>query len=342
MSDRPFPSRVLIVQPGFLGDAVLATGLVRALRSALPECHLGMLVRGEYAPLFEDHPALAAVHRFAKREPGGAARVAQEVQQLGYDLALVPHRSLRSAWIARSAGVPRQIGFAQADVPWLFTDRVRWSLGLHEVERNARLLDPVGIEYSHDTVGSWLVPAGTGQGGDPGVILAPGSVWGTKRWTVEGFASVARALRQRGVSLRLVGSGEERPTALAVAKRADLPEDVVLAGRQSLVELRETIAAARVVLCNDSAPLHIAEAVGTPVVAIFGPTIPDFGFAPRSPESIVFGIDELACRPCNIHGPQRCPLGTHICMEGIDADAVAEAVLARVGLPVNAVESTDE
>lgn len=334
MSERLQPSRVVIVQPGFLGDAVLATGLVRALRSALPECEIGMTLRAEYASLFEEHPAIARIHRFAKREKGGAGRVAAEMKESGYEIALVPHRSLRSAWITRSAGVPRQAGFAQADVPWLFTDRVRWTLGLHEVERNARLLDPFGIPYTDETIGAWLVPGERRSDQTPLAVIAPGSVWGTKRWTVEGFAAVARTLVTHGVQVRIAGSPDERPIALDVARRAGLSEREVVAGELSLVELRDLIASARVLLCNDSAPLHIAEAVGTPSVAIFGPTVPAFGFAPRLPGSIVFGLDALECRPCNIHGPEHCPLGTHACMVEIDTADVVEAVLERALSPI--------
>jgi len=94
-------------------------------------------------------------------------------------------------------------------------------------------------------------------------------------------------------------------------------------GRLSLLASAELIGRASLLVSNDSAPLHLASAMNTPTIAIFGPTVPDFGFGPLADRALIAGHPELACRPCDRHGPQRCPLGHWRCMREITPVAVA-------------------
>ncbi|MDW7996408.1 MAG: glycosyltransferase family 9 protein, partial [Bacteroidota bacterium] len=103
-----------------------------------------------------------------------------------------------------------------------------------------------------------------------------------------------------------------------------------LCGELSIAELLLLFRRARCVVGNDSAPIHLAELVGTPVVAIFGPTVPEFGFAPRLPRSRLIAR-QLPCRPCSVHGGRRCPIGTHECMESISPLEVMQQVLELAG-----------
>ncbi|HEY6223511.1 MAG TPA: glycosyltransferase family 9 protein, partial [Gemmatimonadales bacterium] len=101
---------------------------------------------------------------------------------------------------------------------------------------------------------------------------------------------------------------------------------VNLCGRLSLRESAAVIRSAGVLVTNDSAPLHFAQAVETPTVAIFGPTLPSFGFGPRGPRDKALGVDGLPCRPCSAHGPARCPLGHHLCMQSLRVEDVLHAI----------------
>ncbi len=330
--------RLLILQTGFLGDAVLASGMLRYLAGAVPHAEIGLVVRAEFGDLFEGHPAVAYLHRFDKRASGGTARLARELQAATYTTAFLPHRSLRTAVIARRAGIPRRIGFRQSDAPWLLTDRVEYRLSLHETERNAMLLGRAGIRGNPEHLHPWLVPVpaalaearGRFAGETAGhVVIAPGSVWPTKRWAADGFVGLARALRSAGHMPLLVGSPGERQLCEQIAASAGLGPDAVLAGELSLPQLLAVIACADRVVTNDSAPLHLAESVGTPVTAIFGPTVPEFGFGPRGKHSVAVGPGQMPCRPCGIHGGKRCPLGTHACMNAV----TVPMVLAAMGMP---------
>jgi heptosyltransferase-2 len=123
----------------------------------------------------------------------------------------------------------------------------------------------------------------------------------------------------------IVGGKEDIPLADAIVAAAP-GRAVSAAGQLSLPGSAALIQRASVLVTNDSAPLHLATAVGTPVVALFGPTVPEFGFGPRGANDVTLGHDGLACRPCSRHGPQTCPLGHHRCMRELSVEIVAQAV----------------
>lgn len=333
-------TRVLVIQSGFLGDAVLAGGMVRALAEVMPGARVGLLVRSEFAAIFDGLPGLDRVHGLDKKRAGATRDVLAEVRDARYAIAFLPHRSLRSAAIAWRAGIPRRIGFRQSDFALLLTDRVEYVLTRHETDRNAELIERAGPTVPRELRAPLLIPRADaiaevrGMLGDEGVVdddarpiaIAPGSVWRTKRWGAEGFAEVAARLRRDGRRVLLLGSAGEAPLCADVARRAGLQERDNLAGRLTLPGLVAAIASSSRLITNDSAPLHIAESVGTPVTAIFGPTVPEFGFAPRGEGARLIQHAGLACRPCGIHGANRCPTGTHACMRAITPEQVLHGV----------------
>ncbi|HIE03337.1 MAG TPA: glycosyltransferase family 9 protein [Candidatus Latescibacteria bacterium] len=333
-------AKALIVQTAFIGDVVLTLPLASALRSAGFEPEF--LVVPRTAELPASHPDVCGVLAYDKRgrDRGlpGLLRTAGRLRRR-FDLAVLPHRSLRSALLALLGGIPGRIGFSSSPFRFLYTASVPYGQEAHEVLRNLSLLSPIGVS-SPPPEPPWLIP---GRGheevalsflreheleGRPTVALAPGSVWPTKRWVPEGFRRVAEALVRMGVGVVLVGGAEDRELCERIVRGLS-PEPAVAAGRTSVMESAALLKFCSVLVSNDSAPVHIASAVGTPVVAIFGPTVPAFGFGPYGPGHRVVELD-LPCRPCSVHGGRRCPEGHFMCMRGITAEMVLKEVSARL------------
>ena len=168
---------------------------------------------------------------------------------------------------------------------------------------------------------------------EPFVALAPGSIWGSKRWPY--YRELAQRLAQH-VAIVTVGGPEDAALGEQVVQGVEGGGAAWRAanacGRLSLRQSAELIRRAAVLVTNDSAPLHLAQAVDTPTVAIFGSTVPAFGFGPRGPRDVVVELVGLSCRPCSAHGPPVCPLGHHRCMRDIDVERVLAAIAATGAL----------
>jgi heptosyltransferase-2 len=159
------------------------------------------------------------------------------------------------------------------------------------------------------------------------VALAPGSIWGSKRWPY--YPELARQLADHAPVVVVggqddVGLGEEIRRA---AEGGGGRQRVVNAcGKLTLRQSAALIGRASLLVTNDSAPLHLATAMGTPIVALFGPTVTEFGFGPLRAGDVALGVEDLQCRPCSPHGPPQCPLGHHRCLRAITVQAVIAAI----------------
>jgi heptosyltransferase-2 len=153
--------------------------------------------------------------------------------------------------------------------------------------------------------------------------LAPGSIWAQ---TLARYAALAARLADRATVVAVGGRRTSELAAEIVRRRAPRAAAINACGRLALRESAALIGRATVLITNDSAPLHFAAAMGTPIVALFGPTVPGFGFGPRGPRDVVVERLGLPCRPCSAHGPRTCPLGHHRCMREILVEDVMRAI----------------
>lgn len=319
----------LVVQTGYLGDVVLTTPLL----TALAERHgrVDIVTTPAARALVETHPAVRRAIPFAKRGTdrgiAGGWRLARALRSHRYARAYLPHDSWRSAALAVAARIPERVGFAGGGGGRLYTRRVVRS-GEHECERLAALAAlPVGSPVPPLSLGltaadraeadRWLQERRV----EPNyVAVAPGSVWATKRWPY--YAELAARIRRPIV---VIGGPAERALGATVAAAAP-GRAWNAAGSLGIRASAVLIERATLLVANDSAPLHLASAVGTPAVALFGPTVPAFGFGSRGASDIALGRDELPCRPCSRHGGDACPLGHHHCMRELGVETVADAV----------------
>lgn len=333
----------LIIQTSFLGDTVLTTPLIAALgeRGAVD-----VVVTPLGSSLLQGNPAIRTLITYDKRgrDAGvrGLRRLARELRGGNYDAVYLAQGSLRSAVLARVARIPRCVGFDSSAGRRLYNEHVHYRRDIHHAERLWRLAaGDDAPSPSADVIRPRLYPSQGDResvetlltelsGEAPIVAIAPGSIWGTKRWPH--FAALAAQLDE--VRFAVIGSHEDTPLAETIAAVA--PDRVLDAtGRLSLLASAELIRRSAVLVANDSAPTHLASGVGTPTLTLFGPTVPAYGFGPLAPRSQALGVDDLPCRPCHPHGPRECPLGHFACMQTLEPSRVAAQVrnLLKAPLP---------
>ncbi len=298
------------------------------------------------AGLLANHPAVTSVVVFDKRGGdrgwAGLRRLARRVRALEARRAYLAQGSLRTAAVARLAGIPERIGFETSPGRLLYTRRVPFPRDRHHAERLWSLATPPGATDAPPTLRPSLFPGAreraqweavlTAEGVAPTerfIALAPGSVWATKRWPH--FGALAAALSRDALlhTYRLVvlGAASDTPLAAEIAAAVSAVggrPSIDATGRLTLLASAAAIGHADVLVTNDSSPLHLASAMDTPTVALFGPTVPAFGFGPLASQHDVVEHPTLACRPCHAHGPMQCPLAHWQCMRDLSADRVAD------------------
>lgn len=326
----------LIIQTSFLGDTVLTTPMIAWLAGIGP---VDVVATPRAAELLANNPDVREVivydKRGADRGIGGFLRVAARLRARHYDAAYVAQGSVRSGALALAAGIRERVGFASSAGRAFYTTRIPPIENVHHAARLLSLAtrDPLR-EFPAPAMRPRLYPghreraavdqllANRAQS-EPLIAMAPGSVWATKQWPH--YADLAHELRDAG-RIVVVGAESDQPLAVEILD-ATAGTAIDATGRLSLLASAELIGRAKLLVTNDSAPLHLASAMNTPTVAIFGPTVPEFGFGPLAERFEIAGRVGLACRPCDRHGPRRCPLGHWRCMREITADDVAR--LAR-------------
>jgi heptosyltransferase-2 len=329
----------LVIQTSFLGDVVLTTPLLAELALRGP---VDIVVTPAAAPLLANHPAVRDVIVFDKRGSDGglfglwrfARRLRTRVDGTPRTIsaAYLAQGSLRSAALALIAGIRERVGFDTSAGSFLYTRRIRYLKQLHHAERLWRLAAGDDAIAVPETVWPTLFPGDAERAivdallknvprdGASYLALAPGSIWGTKRWPYYPALAARLAPLYR---LIVIGGPDDHELAEQIAQAAG-PERVINAtGKLSLLASAELIRRCAGLVTNDSAPQHLASAVCTPTLTIFGPTIPGFGFGPLAPLHATVGNENLSCRPCDAHGPKKCPLGHWKCMREVEVGRVA-------------------
>lgn len=334
------PDKILIIQTAFLGDVVLSTPLIKAVKKNYPNSKIFFLLIPQTKELLQNNPHLNGIIVYDKKDKergiSSFIALARRIRASGFDMALIPHRSFRSALLAYLAGIPQRVGFDKSSGAFLFTKRIKYTQNQPEVKRNLSLLE-TDIPLENDCLPE-LFPSEDDfkyieelfknrgiKKEDKIVGIAPGSVWNTKRWLPERFGEVAEALIEKlGAKVIFIGGKEDEKLCLEIASNMK-SKPLITAGKASSLQSSVLISRCRVILSNDTAPMHMAVAMRIPVVAIFGSTVPEFGFAPTGKNDLVIQ-KEIYCRPCGIHGRKKCPEKHFRCMKEITTEEVFEAV----------------
>jgi len=338
--------KILVRAPNWIGDAVMATPALSALGRRFPSADIALLARPTIAALFEAHPGID--RRILYERPGrhdglgGLVRLTRALRRERFDLAVLFQNAFEAALIAVAAGIPKRIGYARDGRRFLLTESyLGASAPHHQRAAYLHLMTLCGADGADASPRLWVRPeeraeaariAGWSEMGT-GVCINPGAAYGpAKQWASERFAAVADGLVRRfGIRVVIVGSAAEREIAEAVRRAMTAPA-VVLAGQTTVRQMMGLLACCRLLVTNDSGPMHVAAALGTPVVAIFGPTDPTATSPAGAPCVIV--QQPVDCAPCTY---RVCPRfsDVHRCMTGISVTAVlaaAESALTESGL----------
>jgi heptosyltransferase II len=318
---------VLVIQTSFLGDMVLTTPLIAHLAQ---RDEVDVVGTPAATALLANHPAVrrAIIYDKRGRQRGarGFATLAMELRRARYDRVFLAQGSMRSAALALTAGIRERIGFDTSAGRALYSTRIPYVEEDHHAKRLLSLAGAIGAEmrprlYPADEEVRTVDALLAGSSGSF-IALAPGSVWPTKRWPL--YDALSRELARRG-TIVVIGSADDHELGAEILNAAG-GRGVNATGKLSLLASAELIRRCSVLITNDSAPQHLASAMNTPTVTIFGPTVPQFGFGPLAEKSATVGLDSLACRPCDRHGPVACPLKHWKCMRDVGVDRVIAAV----------------
>ncbi len=332
-----------MVKPSALGDVVHALPVVATLKRRYPEIPLDWLIEEEAAPLVDGHPAVAGLvvsgrRRWLRqlRHPAelGAAlgemrALLQELRRRRYDVVLDLQGLLKSALYVAAAGAPLRVGLADAreGAGWVLTHRVPVPLQpVHAVERYLALAAAVD---AREAVRDFTIPLGARDLAAaqellaglqrPVVVIHPAARWGTKLWEAERWRTVAVSLAGDGAGVVVTGGPADVTMAAAICDGLQ-PAPRSLAGRISLKALAAVLRSADLMITVDSGPMHIAAAMGTPVLALFGPTDPA-RTGPLGRGRVLRRT--LPCSPCL---QRRCRIAeTRRCMRDIEAGDVLAA-----------------
>jgi len=306
-------SSFLIIQTAFIGDVILATGIVEKLREQFPDSAIDFLVRKGNEGVLQAHPHLRTLYVWDKK--GGKYRnlwkILKHIRQQRYDYVINLQRYATTGWLTVLSGGNTTIGFDKNPLSRLFRRSVPHVFdGTHETERNHALIRHLtnatpARPRLYPSEADYQIVAAYKQ--KPYLCLAPTSVWFTKQFPTQKWIEFVGQVPE-SYQIYLLGAPADAETCAFIAQQSGRATVHNLAGQLSLLASAALMRDAVMNYANDSAPMHLASAMNAPVCAIYCSTVPSFGYGPLSDRSVVVQKEEpLHCRPCGLHGHKACP-----------------------------------
>ncbi len=338
--------KVLVIQTAFLGDVLLSIPLLERVKQYYPDSKLTLLCRKGLGEIFRELKICDEVIELNKKNRREFSTTLFELRKTKFDLLLCPHQSYRSAFMAYQIRAKIKIGFKEWWNLFIFNRGVKRNMDLPDALRQLSLftlVDPKVKEAIKEYQTTKVIPDLANMGLQTRIrahpryseilkefaipsgaaFIAPGSVWATKRWTPEGFRAVSAEVAKT-TPVVFVGAPDEAALCEEISKPVSNSQN--LAGKTSLLELLVLFTEGSFLLSNDSGAMHMASVAELPTVAIFGPTVPSFGYQPWQKRALIVENVNLKCRPCGKHGHNKCPIGTHECMTSISSEMVLSAI----------------
>lgn len=323
---------IVIINTAFLGDVALSVYFVDKVKQIFPDSIISFITTPQAAAIVNCFKNADNVFAYDKRVSHKGLHGFKEIRKdfkNPIDIVFALHKSMRTTILTKYLKPKFSISFDNSAFSFLYSSRVKYHINLHEIDRNLLQLENFTkskLRYNQEN--AELVFNETDQqfvseqinkyNLQKFICIAPGSVWETKKWKVKHFKKIVEMISEIGYQTVLLGSVSEYNLCESI--KSD--NSINFAGILNLPQSMLMISQSKAVISNDSAPTHFAGIMNTPVVSIFGPTIPEFGFAPHKSNSRIAQIDDLKCRPCSIHGTKQCPIKSHECMENITPEKV--------------------
>lgn len=311
--------RILIIQTAFIGDVILSTPIIEKLHQYYPEANIDFLVRKGNEGLLKGHPHLHSVFTWKKKKNKypNLIKLIYLIRSKEYDLVINVQRFSASGLLTALSGAKLKVGFVKNPFSFAFTKKIGHRLmGQHETSRNLSLIkDLTDTEYIRPK----LYPQEEDYEAikkyqqSPYLVIAPTSVWQTKEYPLMKWAELILAQDDEW-NIYLIGGPADFSACQEIIELTEKENVINLAGKLSFLESAALIERSKLTFVNDSAPMHMASAMNAKTNAVFCSTIPSFGFGPLGDGSKVIQTNnDLACRPCGLHGKKKCPLGHFEC-----------------------------
>jgi lipopolysaccharide heptosyltransferase II len=327
---------ILVMRLSSIGDILLTTPVLRLLRQHYPTAQIDFLVQARYQDLLRSNPC---VDRLILWQAGQGGQTLRTLRQARYDLVLDLHRTLRSRLLYCGIWARCKLAYNKHPLRRALLVRLGWNTlqAMTPVpELYAAPLRRLGVSAplpalemplapgSHEAMRAHLAKVFPDGAVRPLLAVAPGARWPTKRWPVERFAKVAQELAApHQAAVVVLGGAADRPLGQELCRWLSVPV-LDSTGTLTLMQTAALLQRCRLLLSNDSGLMHMATALEVPVVAVFGPTVQEFGFYPFQACARVVST-AVACRPCSTKGSARCPRGHHQCMQGVSSAQVLSA-----------------
>jgi len=336
------PEKILIMRFSSLGDIVLTTPVIKSLKQKFPQSKIFFLTRSQYQDVLKNDPNVFSLIKFDPVEKhkgiSGFLKLIRELKTFNFVIMVDLHANLRSFFIRHLLKTKIKIKY---DKRWLtrfllvhfkfFKVKPR-----HTVDSYLKALKKINVNSSEKVPKIFLDQKSENfskdffiekkiEKDDIVVGIHPGARWETKRWTEEKFTKVCQILSQKaGLKIILFGDQKDQEVIERISSHTE-DQKLFKAVNLPLNKFMSLIKRCDGFVTNDSGPMHIASALGVPVVAIFGPTHPQLGFSPMGSENMVLTAN-VKCSPCSLHGEKRCHKESRFCMDLIEPEMVTDAV----------------
>lgn len=340
---------IVFIQTAFIGDLFLSLPTIDRLKLKYPGHQIILICKKGLSEIFIKENKVDLAYEVEKNKSKSYTDVLNALKNHQIDLVICPHLSFRSTLFAARIKSLKKIGFKNWCNFLFFSETVIYQKKWPDVIRQLNILSVLDSDLKNEisksnwtylnlknkknqfdhipSIFAFQQPFKNRPLRSQIVAIFPGSVWKTKQWSTAGFSEVAADLILKNKIVILLGGPAEKNICDEIQSMN--PKVINLAGQLSLYQSFLELKKCELVICNDSAPSHMAASLGIPVISIFGPTTLDLGFRPWADHVHVVENLNINCRPCGAHGHHRCPKIHHRCMVDIKSNAVTDLITPK-------------